>query len=86
LGLSRWTFEKLIECSSGWLRLLPRFWPAIRHWPDFDTSGWLCALSSGVKSEILINAIIAIETSLFFMGIVIVLLKFGLLLPTHRET
>ena len=81
------TFSReLIECSSGWFRLLAGFWPAIRHWPDFDTSGWFCALSNRAKGKILINAIIGIETSRFFMGIVILLLDFGLWLRTHRQT
>src|SRR4029077_18565333 len=68
-----------IECSEGWLQVLLRFCPAIRHWPDWPSGEPLCALSltaNKTNKRILINAVFASNTSRFFMGIFIVLLEF----------
>jgi hypothetical protein len=58
-----------MECSAGWLQLLFRFWPAIRHWPDRDKSDWLCALSAETNKRTLIKAVMGNDTLRFFMDI-----------------
>jgi hypothetical protein len=50
------TLVGLIECSSGWLRESLKFCPAIRHWPEWDRSDWLCELGGETNKMALINA------------------------------
>src|SRR5258708_39398081 len=54
-GFSSWTSVGLIECSAGWLQVLFRFCPAIRHRPDRVSSDGLCALSAETNQRTLIN-------------------------------
>src|SRR5258708_24296793 len=61
-----------MECSAGWLQLLLRFCPAIRHWPDRDSSDWLRALSATTNKSTT-NAAFGNDASRFFLGICIVL-------------
>src|SRR5438477_9063522 len=44
-GDSRFTFAGFIKCSAGWLQVLLRFWPATRHWSDWDSCDECCAFS-----------------------------------------
>src|SRR6267378_3435764 len=62
VGFSSLTLAGLIECSAGWLQVLFRFCPAIRHWPDLDAGDWLCALSPATNKRILIEAAFASHT------------------------
>jgi hypothetical protein len=71
------TLAGLMECSAGWLQLLLRFCPAIRHWPDRDSSDWLCALRAMANESTPINAALESDASRFFMGILIRLLELG---------
>src|SRR5258707_4850826 len=66
------TLAGLMECSAGWLQLLLRFCPAIRHWPDRDSSDWLRALSATTNKSTT-NAAFGNDASRFFLGICIVL-------------
>src|SRR5580693_6311742 len=77
LGVRPLTLAGLMECSAGWLQLLLRFCPAIRHWPDLDSSDWPCALSAETKKTTVINAAFGNDTLQFFMGIRILLLELG---------
>src|SRR6267378_3779093 len=76
-GLRPLTFAGLMECSAGWLHVLFRFCPAIRHWPDRDSDERLCALRATRSKRVLINATVASDTLRFFIGICVVLLGFG---------
>src|SRR6266852_9159699 len=73
-----------MECSAGWLQVLFRFCPAIRHWPGLDSGDWLRALSPATNKRILTKAAFASNTSRFFMRISVVLLEFGAI--THTST
>src|SRR6267143_302303 len=76
-GLKPVTLAGLMECSVGWFQLVPRFCPAIRHWPDRDSSDWLCALTAMTNESTAINAAVGSDASRFFMGIRIRLLELG---------
>src|SRR6266481_8214989 len=76
-GVRPLTLAGLIVCSAGWLQVLFRFCPAIRHWPDLDSGDWLCAVSPAINERILIKAAFANNTSRFFMRISVVLLEFA---------
>src|ERR1700719_1044691 len=76
-GLSPFTLAGLIECSAGWLQLLLRFCPAIRHWPDEDSLDWPCPLNADTNKRTVINAAFGNDTFRFFNGNCIALLKFG---------
>src|SRR6266403_3013685 len=76
-GLRLLTLAALIACSAGWLRVLLRFCPAIRHWPDRDSSDWPGALSAETNKRKAINAAFGNGTLRFFMGIRILLLELG---------
>src|SRR6266481_5992340 len=82
-GFSSLTLAGLMECSAGWLQVLFRFCPAIRHWPDRDRPDWLCALSPATNKRILTKAAFASNTSRFFMRISVVLLEFGAIMLTR---
>ena len=84
LGFSSLTLAGLMECSAGWLQVLLRFCPAIRHWPDLDSGDWLCTLSPAPNKRILTKAALASNISRFFMRISVVLLEFGAI--THTST
>src|SRR5580704_10503218 len=75
-GFRLWTFVGLIECSAGWLQVLFRFCPAIRHWPDRDRSDWLCALSVETDKRTLINAVVGKNQLQVFVDMCTVLLEF----------
>src|SRR5882762_3509753 len=83
-GVRPLTLAGLMECSAGWLQVLLRFWPAIRHWPDFDSDDWLCAVSPATNRRILTETAFASNTSRFFMRTSVVLLEFGAI--THTST
>src|SRR5712672_319008 len=83
-GFSSLTLAGLMECSAGWLQVLFRFWPAIRHWPDLDSGDWLCAVSPATNRRMLTETAFASNTSRFFMRISVVLLEFGAI--THTST
>src|ERR1700719_2705331 len=68
------TLAGLTECSAGWFQLLLRFCPAIRHWPDRDSSDLLCA-PSATANKSTISAAFGNDASRFFLGICIVLPK-----------
>jgi hypothetical protein len=74
LGDKFLTFAGLIEFSAGWLQVLLRFCPAIRHWPGRDTFDWLCPLTAATNKRTLINAAMGADTSRFLTDICIVLL------------
>src|ERR1700747_3213405 len=65
-GLRPLTLSGPIKCSAGWLQVFPRFCPAIRHWPDWDSGDWPCALSPApneTNKRILIIAVFVGDTS-----------------------
>src|SRR4029077_17464875 len=76
-GARPFTLAGLMECSAGWLQVLLRFCPAIRHWPDRDSSDWLCALRAMTNKSTPINAALDSDASEFFVGIRIRLLELG---------
>src|SRR6266436_2792839 len=82
-SFSSLTLAGLMECSVGWLQLLFRFCPAIRHWPSLDSGDWLCALSPATNKRILTKTAFASNTSRFFMRISVVLLEFGAITLTR---
>src|SRR5437868_107601 len=57
-GESRFTFAGLIKCSAGWLQVLLRFWPAMRHWSDWDVCDEFCAFSDTPNRSRLTSVII----------------------------
>src|SRR5712672_232691 len=61
-GLRPLTLTGLIECSAGWLQVLFRFWPAIRHRLDRDSDERLCALRPETKNSTPINAVMGSDT------------------------
>src|ERR1700757_475822 len=67
-GFRPLTFLGLIECSAGWLQVLLRFCPAIRHWPVRDPSDGFCAFSVEANSNkrTLMNATFGNERLQFF--------------------
>src|SRR5467141_3092358 len=73
-GFRPLTSEGLMECSAGWLQVLLRFWPALRHWPDRASVDWLCALSAETSKRTLIIAVMGNDTLRFFTDICILLL------------
>src|SRR6267154_612339 len=82
-GFSSLTLAGLMECSAGWLQVLFRFCPAIRHWPGLDSGDWLRALSPATNKRILTKTAFASNTSRFFMRISVVLLEFGAIMLTR---
>src|SRR5882757_6988017 len=55
-----------IKCSAGWLQVFPRSCPASRHWPDWDSGDWPCALSPAANEtnkRILVSVVFAGDTS-----------------------
>src|SRR2546430_4128188 len=76
-GFRPLTLAGLIECSAGWLQVLLRFCPAIRHWPDRNRSDWLCALNAETSKRTLINGAVSGDTLRCLIDIWIVLLEFG---------
>src|SRR5882724_9861595 len=68
-GLRPLTLAGLIECSAGWLHVLSRFCPAIRHWPDRELDARLCTLSVTANKRTPINATVGNNTLRFFMCI-----------------
>src|SRR6266436_1819257 len=52
-----------MECSLGWLQVLLRFCPAIRHWPDLDSCECFCAGSAEADRRIMVNTIVTIVGS-----------------------
>src|SRR6266852_5128639 len=85
-GARPWTLAGLMECSAGWLQLLLRFCPAIRHWPDRDSSDWPCALNAETNKRTAINAAFGNDALRFFMGIRILLLELGFAITLARIT
>src|ERR1700693_2100809 len=83
-SLSLSTLAGLMECSAGWLRVLPRFCPSILHWPDRDSLDWPCALSAQANEITLNNAAFGNNTLRFFMGIRILLLELGFAITLAR--
>src|SRR5882762_434422 len=83
-GLRPLTLAGLMECSVGWLQLLLRFCPAIRHWPDRDSSDWPCPLSAETNKRTVINAAFGNDRLRFFMGIRILLLELGFAITLAR--
>src|ERR1700730_8926645 len=71
-GLRPLRFAGLMECSAGWLPVLLRFCPAIRHWPDRDSDERRCALTATPNKRVLINAAVASNALRFFIGICVV--------------
>src|SRR5216684_7820805 len=82
-GVRPLTLAGLIVCSAGWLQVLLRFCPAIRHWPDFDSGDWLWALSPATNKRILTKTAFASNTSRFFICISVVLFEFGAITLTR---
>jgi hypothetical protein len=82
-GFSSWTLAGLIACSAGWLQVLFRFCPAIRHWSDRDSRDWLWALGPATKKGVLIKATFASNTLRFFMGMFMVFLEIGAITLIH---
>src|SRR5882724_2644870 len=68
-GVRPLTLAGVMECSAGWLQVLFRFWPAIRHWPDRDKSDRLCALSADTNKRTLRNTALGNDTSRFLTDI-----------------
>src|SRR6266853_5133213 len=73
-GFRPLTLVGLIECSAGWLQVLLRFWPAVRHWPDRASGDWLCAFSAETSKRTLVNAVMGNDTLRFFTDICILFL------------
>src|SRR5258708_1593383 len=74
-GVRPMTLAGLIVCSAGWLQVLFRFCPAIRHWPVLDSGDCPCAVSPATNERILTKGAVASNTSRFFMRISVVLLE-----------
>jgi len=72
------TLAGLMVCSAGWLQLLFRFCPAIRHWPGGAASDWPRALSAETNKSAAINAGFLNDASHFFLDIFFLLLVFDL--------
>src|ERR1700675_1497106 len=68
-GVRPLTLAGLMECSAGWLQLLFRFCPAIRHWPGGAASDWPRALSPETNKSAAITAALLNDASHFFLHI-----------------
>src|SRR6266403_4193148 len=62
-GIRSLTLAGLMECSAGWLQVLLRFCPAIRHWPDRNSCEWFCAGTAEADRTIMVNTIVTIVGS-----------------------
>src|SRR6267143_2295498 len=58
-GLRPLTLAGLMESSAGWLQVLLRFCPAIRHWPDRPACERVCALNAEANKRTAVNAIVS---------------------------
>src|SRR5258707_11708387 len=82
--VSRLTLEGLIVCSAGWLQLLLRFCPAIRHSPGGASSDWPRAPSAENRKTPSINAAFDNDALRFLARICILLLAFGFVTTCAR--